>query len=190
MYMYICINTRLNAYYQPARDVSEMSQSDLHWERHPKDLLETSQKRRLFCDVFKTSQIHLKKDVFFVTSLRRLRYIWKRWLFWYASNIHLPSICDYSKISHKNGFVLIKLPQELSYLPCALPYRFIFVSETDYMTLGESKKSRCHILGHGRLAGNNPEMARAGQKSHKIYISWKDSRRNLTDPSKWQQDWI
>ena len=27
--------------------------------------------------------------------------------------------------------------QELSYLPCALTYRFIFSSETDSMTLGE-----------------------------------------------------
>ena len=26
---------------------------------------------------------------------------------------------------------------ELSYLPCARPYRFIFSSETNYMTLGE-----------------------------------------------------
>ena len=82
MYMYICINTRLNAYYQPARDVSEMSQSDLHWERHPKDLLETSQKRRLFCDVFKTSQIHLRKDVFLVISFRHLKYISKKMLFY------------------------------------------------------------------------------------------------------------
>ena len=32
--------------------------------KHLKDLSEKSQKRRLFCDVFKTSQIHLKKDVF------------------------------------------------------------------------------------------------------------------------------
>ena len=60
---------------QPAWDVFEMSQLDLHWERHLKDLSETSQKRRLFCDVFKTSQIHLKKDVFLETFLRRLKYI-------------------------------------------------------------------------------------------------------------------
>ena len=30
-----------------------------------------------FCDIFKTSQIHLKKDVFCVTSLRRLEHISK-----------------------------------------------------------------------------------------------------------------
>ena len=47
-------------------------------ERH---LPEASQKRRLFCDVFKTSQIHLKKDVLFVTSLRRLKYISKKLFF-------------------------------------------------------------------------------------------------------------
>ena len=119
-----------------------MSQTDLHWERHLKDLSETSQKRRLFWGVFKTSQIHLKKDVFFETSLKRLKYISKKmfflwrlkyiskkmffqvtslrrlklisrkmfilWRLWYVPKIYLESICDYSKISHKNGFVLIK----------------------------------------------------------------------------------
>ena len=97
---------------QPAWDIFEMSQSDLHWEKHLKDLPEISQKRRLFCDVFKTSQIHLKKDVFHVTSLRRLKHISKKmfilWRLWYISKISLESICDYSKISHKSGFVLIK----------------------------------------------------------------------------------
>ena len=74
---------------------------DLHWERLLKDVSETSQKRRLFCDVFKTSQIHFKKDiffatflrrlkyisidVFFVTSLRRLKFIWKKMFAWCLS---------------------------------------------------------------------------------------------------------
>ena len=62
---------------QPAWDVSETSQLDLHWERHLRDLLETSQIRWIFCDVFKTSHIHLKKDDFSVTSLRRLKNISK-----------------------------------------------------------------------------------------------------------------
>ena len=56
-------------------DVSERSQSDFHWDRHLRDLLEKSQKRCPFCDVFKMSQKHLKKDVFCVTSLRRLEHI-------------------------------------------------------------------------------------------------------------------
>ena len=60
---------------QPAWDVSENSQSDLHWERHLRDLFEKSQKKWLFCDVFNTSQIHLKEDVFYVASLRRLKHI-------------------------------------------------------------------------------------------------------------------
>ena len=64
---------------QPAWDVFEKFQSDLHWERH---LSETSQKRRLFCDVFKTSQIHLRKDVFLVISFRHLKYISKKMLFY------------------------------------------------------------------------------------------------------------
>ena len=62
---------------QPAWHVSVRSQPDLHWERHLRDLLVTSQKKCIFCDVFKTSQIYLKKDVFFVTSLRRLKNILK-----------------------------------------------------------------------------------------------------------------
>ena len=71
---------------QPAWDVLEMSQSDLNWERNLKDLSETSLKRRLFfetslrrlkhiskkmsllrrlfCDVFKASQIISKKMFF------------------------------------------------------------------------------------------------------------------------------
>ena len=75
----------------PVWDVSEMSQSYLHWERHLKDLSETFQKRRLFCDVFKTSQIHLKKCLFwdvFKTSQIHL----KKCLFWdvfKTSQIHL-----------------------------------------------------------------------------------------------------
>ena len=66
------------------------------WNRSP--LREISQKplrniskhlKRLFYDVFKTSQIHLKKDVFQVTSLGRLRHISKKifilWRLWYVS---------------------------------------------------------------------------------------------------------
>ena len=70
---------------QPAWDVSERSQSDPHWERQLRDLLETSQKRCLFCDVFKTSRAYLKKDVFSVTSLRRLRNISRKCL-WFFKN--------------------------------------------------------------------------------------------------------
>ena len=66
---------------QPAWDFFEGAQSDLHWERHLKDLSETSQRRYLFCDVFKTSQIHLKNDIFFVTSLTRLKCISKKMFF-------------------------------------------------------------------------------------------------------------
>ena len=90
---------------QPAWDVSERSQSDLHWERHLRDLSETSQKRCLFCDVYKTSQKHLKKDVFCMTSLRRLKHISKKmsfpWHLWDVSKTSLAGICDFSKIPHK-----------------------------------------------------------------------------------------
>ena len=85
------------------------------------DVSNTSQKTCLFFDVFKTSQIHLKKDVFQihlkkdvfqVTSLRHLNHISKKMFILSClscvSKINLESICDYSKISHKNGLVVIK----------------------------------------------------------------------------------
>ena len=61
--------------------------------------------------------------------------------------------------------------QELGYLPCALPYKFIFSSNTDYMTLGGGggvRKNRWHILVHGALAGNSPVLDPTGQKGVKI----------------------
>ena len=51
-------------------------------------------------DISNTSQKHFKRDVFFVTSLRRLKCIQKKCLLCDASEC----ICDCSKISHKNGF--------------------------------------------------------------------------------------
>ena len=102
-------------------DVTERSQSDLHWERCLRDHSETSQKRCLFCDVFKTSsntsqkrcilcyvfktsQKHLKKDVFCVMSLRRLEHISKKisfpWRLWDVSKTSLASIFGFSKILH------------------------------------------------------------------------------------------
>ena len=94
--------TVLAEFSQPAWDVSERSQSDLHWERCLRDLSETTQKRCifcdvfskkcLFCDVFKTSQKHLKKDAFSVTSLRRLDYISKKMSFSVTSLRRLKNI--------------------------------------------------------------------------------------------------
>ena len=46
---------------QPAWDVSERSQSDLHWKRYLRDVSKTSQKRCLFRDVSETSQKHLSQ---------------------------------------------------------------------------------------------------------------------------------
>ena len=123
----LCILTLIHYYiWQPAWDVSERSHSDLHWDRYLRDLSEASQKRCLFCDVFKRSQIHLKKYVFFVTSLRGLKYISKKmsffvtslrrlehiskrmffpWRLWDVSKTSLASIFGFSKIRHKNDFV-------------------------------------------------------------------------------------
>ena len=94
---------------EPAWDVSEISQSDLHWERYLRDVSETSQKRSIFCDVFKTSQIHLKKDFFCVTSLRRLGHASRKmsfpWRLWDVSKTSLASIFGFPKICYKNDFV-------------------------------------------------------------------------------------
>ena len=49
---------------QSAWDVFKTSPSDLHWQAHLKNLSETYQKRRFLCDIFKTSEIHLKKTSF------------------------------------------------------------------------------------------------------------------------------
>ena len=92
---------------QPAWDVCERSQSNLHWERYVRDLSETSQKRCLFCDVFKTSQNHLKKDVFCVMSLRRLGDISKKMSFqWHLWDVSKTSnkyvakmiLCDFCRL--------------------------------------------------------------------------------------------
>ena len=102
---------------QLAWDVSERSQSNLHWERHLRDILETSHKRYLF-----------------VTSLRRLKYfsekmsfMWHPWDFSktslkrcllcdvfktsraylkkYVFPVFLASICGFSKTPYKNDIV-------------------------------------------------------------------------------------
>ena len=90
---------------QPAWDVFEISQTDLHWEKHLKDLSETSQKRRLFWDVFKTSQIHLKKDAFFVTSLRRLNYISKKMSFLWITDTPFGLKRFFSYIDNPDKFL-------------------------------------------------------------------------------------
>ena len=60
-------------------------------------------------DISQTSQKHLKKDVLFVTSLRRLEHISKKmsfpWRLWNVSKASLASIFGFSKIRHKNDFV-------------------------------------------------------------------------------------
>ena len=83
--------------FQLVWDVSERSQSDLHWDRYLRDLSERPQKRYLFCDVFKTSQIHLKKEIFPLTSLRRLTNISRKyfWFFKYVTNLIL---CDFRRV--------------------------------------------------------------------------------------------
>ena len=55
--------------------------------------------------------------------------------------------------------------QELSYLPCAFSYRFMFSSKTIYMTLAESEETSPIFLGHCQVAENNPEITRVGKKS-------------------------
>ena len=59
----------------------EMFLRDLNQISTERDISETSQKSCLFCDIFKTSQKHLKKDVFCVTPLKRLEHISKKMSF-------------------------------------------------------------------------------------------------------------
>ena len=75
---------------QPAWDVFETSQPGLCWERHLKNLLESYQKRCLSCNVFETSGIHLKKDVFYVTwpyDTFQIYLQYFRWRLWDVSKI-------------------------------------------------------------------------------------------------------
>ena len=79
--------------FYPAWDVSERYQSDLHWERHLRDLIELFQ-----------------RDDIFVMSLRRVKYISKKTFFlarlWDVSKTSLASFCDFSKKkNHKNDFM-------------------------------------------------------------------------------------
>ena len=98
---------------QQAWDVSGRSQSDLYWESHFRDLLETSQKRWCYVTSWRRlkyisqkmfflwrlqeSQKHLKKDVFCGTSLRRLENISKNmsfpWRLWGDTiQLHLSQV--------------------------------------------------------------------------------------------------
>ena len=87
----------------------ERLQSDLHWEWYLRHLSEKSLKWWSFCDVFKTPQIHLKKDVFYVMSLTHLKHISKKmsilWLLLGTSQIFIANTCGILKILHENGFM-------------------------------------------------------------------------------------
>ena len=61
----------------------------------------------------KISQLHVNKDVFYVTSLRHPKHISKKipilWRLRDVSKINLASICDFSKIPRKNVFMRFPL---------------------------------------------------------------------------------
>ena len=87
--MKIITTTKSYYIYNPAGwDVSERSQSDVHWDSHLRDLSETFQKRLPLWEVFKTFQKHLRKYVFCVASLRRFKPISKKCLFRDVSEIY------------------------------------------------------------------------------------------------------
>ena len=98
-------------YISPLRETSQIPPRNISKEmtflRRLQDLSNTSPKRCLFCDAFKTSQKHLKKDLLCVTSLRRLEHISKNtsflWRLWDKTS--LASICHFSKIPHRNEFI-------------------------------------------------------------------------------------
>ena len=90
-------------HYLPGRHNLRM---ESHFQQYcqPRKLLARISPRHLDRVFFKTSQIHLKKDAYHVTSLTRLKHILDKksilWhILWYVSKIYLESIRDCSKIS-------------------------------------------------------------------------------------------
>ena len=87
-----------------------------HWLSYKKHCRSLKQRAilKIPSDVLKTSQIHLKKDVFFVTSLRRLKNISKRCLLcdifniyrrYLKENVYSVTSPRHLCIPHKNGFM-------------------------------------------------------------------------------------
>ena len=105
--MKIITTTKSYYIYNPAGwDVSEISQSDVHWDSHLRDLSETFQKRLPLWEVFKTSQKHLRKYVFCVASLRRFKPISKK--------MSVPRrLWDISKLSLASIYVFQKYPTKM-----------------------------------------------------------------------------
>ena len=67
---------------RPLRKISKETSFFVTSLRHLKYI----SKKMSFCDGFKTSQMHLKKDVFHITSLSHLKHISKKCLFCGASD--------------------------------------------------------------------------------------------------------
>ena len=91
-------------------------------------LRETSQKplkniseKCLFCDVFKTSQVHLKKVVFHVTFLRRLKRISKT--------------CQFYDVSDTSQNNLLKVFLTIQKNPTKMVFQFYDVSDTSQNNL-------------------------------------------------------
>ena len=65
--------------------------------------------------------------------------------------------------SKLNYYLRTIILQELNYLPCTLPYKFIFSSETDYITLGESEETGAIfwvIVGQPEIAWKLPRRGK------------------------------
>ena len=89
------------------------------------DISNTSRKRRLSCDSFETSQMHVKKDVFFETFLRRLEYISKIRL--------LREIFETSRIHLKKDVFYVTSWRCLKFISKKMYYR----SRSESMSPGE-----------------------------------------------------
>ena len=90
-----------------------MSLRDLNQISIERGISKTSQKYFksdvFFFDDYNTSQIHLKKDAFYVTSLRRLEHVSKICLFCDVSETSLKYIRQVFVTFHKKWFVLFSV---------------------------------------------------------------------------------
>ena len=138
-----------------------------------------------------------------MTSLRRLKYISKKmfilWRPWYVSKIYVESICGYSKISHKNGFVLIKSFRAdkmkrcflgaMHSLPCGSSLHVVYLSSMAYKSFGSfgmstilRSQEQVYYLLLLVIFSNNKTLYNPQPKYRNLVkISYKQLRNQISD---------
>ena len=132
-----------------------------------------------------------------MTSLRRLKYISKKmfilWRPWYVSKIYLESICGYSKISHKNGFVLIKW-NVVFWRQCIACHvgsslYVVYLSSMAYKSFGSfgmstilrSQKQVCYLLLLVIFSNNKTLYNPQPKYRNLVKVSYKKLRNQISD---------